>query len=142
MLTELLFTLAWWLRKPMFWWVRGMRIAPDDIKTRLNLDPHRPVCFVLPERSWSDLFVLDRVCSQHGLPRPYRTGSDLPTLDRPGFLYLSVLLESRLESQRGGKVSDIDRLLQRAVSNPVYDVQLVPVSIFWGREPDKETSLL
>jgi glycerol-3-phosphate O-acyltransferase len=140
MLNELLFTLAWWLRKPMLWLVR-YRVAPEQVAARLNLDPKRPVCFVLPERSWSDLFVLDRVCRDQRLPRPHRTGSDLPTLLRPGFLYLSVLLESRLESQRGGKVSDIDRLLQTAVSNPIFDVQLVPVSIFWGREPDKETSL-
>jgi len=140
MLTELLFTLAWWLRKPMLWLVR-YRVAPEAVASRLNLDPHRPVCFVLPERSWSDLFVLDRVCRDQSLPRPHRTGNDLPTLARPGYLYLSVLLESRLESQRGGRASDIDVLLQRAVANPVFDVQLVPVSIFWGREPDKETSL-
>jgi glycerol-3-phosphate O-acyltransferase len=139
MLTELLFTLAWWLRKPMLWLV-SYRVAPDEVASRLNLDPARPVCFVLPQRSWSDLFVLDRVCRDQSLPRPHRTGSDLPTLARPGFLYLSVLLESRLESQRGGRTG-IDMLLQRAVSNPIYDVQLVPVSIFWGREPDKETSL-
>jgi glycerol-3-phosphate O-acyltransferase len=140
MLTELLFTLAWWLRKPMLWLVR-YRVAPSDVVARLNLDPHRPVCFVLPERSWSDLFVLDKVCGDLGLPRPHRTGNDLPTLARPGFLYLSVLLESRLESQRGGRATDIDVLLQRAVSHTAFDVQLVPVSIFWGREPDKETSL-
>ncbi|MGH8481104.1 MAG: glycerol-3-phosphate 1-O-acyltransferase PlsB, partial [Nevskiaceae bacterium] len=140
MLTELLFTLAWWLREPMLWLVR-YRVAPEDVVARLNLDPHRPVCFVLPERSWSDLFVLDRVCRDLGLPRPHRTGNDLPTLARPGFLYLSVLLESRLESQRGGRATDIDVLLQRAVANAVFDVQLVPVSIFWGREPDQETSL-
>lgn len=140
MLTELLFMLAWWLRRPMLWLVR-YRVAPDKVAERLNLDPKRPVCFVLPERSWSDLFVLDQVCRDLGLPRPHRTGNDLPTLARPGFLYLSVLLESRLESRRGGRASDIDKLLQRAVSNPAFDVQLVPVSIFWGREPDKETSL-
>ena len=50
MLTELLFTITWWLRKPMLWLVR-YRIAPDEVAARLNLDPNRPVCFVLPERS-------------------------------------------------------------------------------------------
>ena len=77
MLTEVLFTFAWWLRKPMLWLVRGVRVAPDDVKARLNLDPHRPVCYVLPERSWSDLFVLDRLCRELGLPRvlvPARPG--------------------------------------------------------------------
>jgi glycerol-3-phosphate O-acyltransferase len=141
LLTEILFAFAWLLRRPMLWFVRGVRVAPEDVKTRLNLDPNRPVCYVLPQRSWSDLFVLDRLCQQLGLPRPHRTGSALPTLTRPGFLYLSVLMESRLEARRKGRAGDIARLVERAVLNPVFDVQLVPVSIFWGREPDKETSL-
>lgn len=135
-LTEVLFLLAWLLRKPMLWLVRA-RVAPDDPKSRLALDPARPVCYVLPQRSWSDLFVLERLCKEQGLPPPHRTGSDLPTLTRPGFLYLSVLIESR----RTGRAADIARLIERAVANPAFDVQLVPVSIFWGREPDKETSL-
>lgn len=139
-LTEVLFLLAWWLRKPMLWLVR-YRVAPEDVKVRLNLDPARPVCFVLPQRSWSDLFVLDRICKEQGLPRPHRTGSDLPTLARPGFLYLSVLLQSRLESRRR-RGADISALVQRAVTDTTFDVQLVPVSIFWGRGPDKETSLV
>jgi glycerol-3-phosphate O-acyltransferase len=139
MLTELLFTLTWWLRKPMLWLVR-YRAAPEDLQARLHLDPPRPVCFVLPHRSWTDLFVLDRICKEHALPRPHRTGSDLPTVERPGFLYLSVLLEARSgrSRQRGAEVVG---LVERAIGDPAYDVQLVPVSIFWGREPDKETSL-
>ena len=141
LLTEILFAFAWLLRKPMLWFVRGVRVAPEDVKARLNLDPDRPVCYVLPQRSWSDLFVLDRLCQQLGLPRPHRTGTALPTLSRPGFLYLSVLMESRLEARRKGRAGDIARLVEAAVLNPVFDVQLVPVSIFWGREPDKETSL-
>ena len=139
-LTEFLFVLAWWLKRPMLALVTT-RHAPEDVKGRLNLDPDRPVCYVLPERSWSDLFVLDRLCKQLGLPRPHRTGNDLPSLNRPGFIYLSVLLESRLERQRGKRGDAVARLVERAVTNPAFDVQLVPVSLFWGREPDKETSL-
>jgi glycerol-3-phosphate O-acyltransferase len=138
-LTELWFLLAWWLRKPMLWLVR-YRVAPEDVKNRLNLDPARPVCFVLPQRSWSDLFVLDRICKEYGLPRPNRTGSDLPSVLKPGYLYLSVLLESRTGKGRA-RGAEVAGLVQRAVAAPNYDVQLVPVSLFWGREPEKETSL-
>jgi glycerol-3-phosphate O-acyltransferase len=137
-LTEMLFTLAWLLRKPMLWLIRA-RVVPDDVKAHLNLDPGRPICFVLPKRSWSDLFVLDQLCREHALPRPHRTGSGLPTLDRPGYLYLSVLLEARLAGAR--RHSEALELIQRALEAPDFDVQLVPVSIFWGRDPDKETSL-
>jgi glycerol-3-phosphate O-acyltransferase len=139
LLTELLFLLAWVLRRPMLRLVRA-RVAPEDVKARLNLDPARPVCFVLPQRSWSDLFVLERVCRDHGLPRPHRTGADLPTVGRPGFLYLSVLLESRLD-RHSRRAVEVSSLIERAVAAPEFDVQLVPVSIFWGREPEKETSL-
>src|SRR6476646_9135287 len=111
LLSELLFVLAWWLRRPMLALVTT-RVAPEDVKGRLNLDPRRPVCYVLAERSWSDLFVLDRLCKQQGLPRPHRTGSDLPTLARPGFLYLSVLLESRLERRRGGPGAAVAHLVE------------------------------
>src|SRR6267142_1716714 len=134
-LTALLFTLAWWLvRKPILWWVR-YRVMPEELRARLNLDPRRPVCFVLPQRSWTDLFVLDRICADWRLPRPRRTGNQLPTIHRPGFVYLSVMLESRA---RG---ADVTGLMQRAVADANFDVQLVPVSIFWGREPEHETSL-
>ncbi len=138
-LTELWFLLAWWLRKPMLWLVR-YRVAPEDAKTRLNLDPLRPVCFVLPQRSWSDLFVLDRICKEQNLPRPNRTGNMLPTVQKPGYLYLSVLMESRTEKGRA-RGADVAGLVQQALATPDYDVQLVPVSLFWGREPEKETSL-
>jgi glycerol-3-phosphate O-acyltransferase len=141
LLTEIGFALAWLLLRPLLLWFVRYRVAPDDAKGRLNLDPNRAVCFVLPQRSWTDLFVLDKLCREQGLPRPHRTGSALPTLSRPGFMYLSVLMESRLEARRKGRAGEIARLVESAVMNPHFDVQLVPVSIFWGREPDKETSL-
>ncbi|MBI2383967.1 MAG: glycerol-3-phosphate 1-O-acyltransferase PlsB [Gammaproteobacteria bacterium] len=133
-LVALLFWMAWWLRKPMLWLVR-YRVAPDNLNESLGLDPAKPVCFVLPERSWADLFVLNRICKQYGLPRPRRTGSELPSVEQPGCLYLSALLESRIGQ------GDLMGLIQRAVADTGYEVQIVPVSIFWGRDPGQETSL-
>ncbi|MEK6806084.1 MAG: glycerol-3-phosphate 1-O-acyltransferase PlsB [Pseudomonadota bacterium] len=137
----ILFWLAWWLRKPMLWLVR-YRVAPDDLKTKLQLNPEVPVCFVLAERSWADVFVLDRICKDWGLPRPRRTGNALPSLERPACLYLPVLLEARIAGREGARNgSPLTGLMQRAVSDSGYNVQLVPVSIFWGRDAGKETSL-
>ena len=143
MRTALMGILFWWvswLRKPMLWLVR-YRVTPDDLKASLNLDPAKPVCFVLPDRSWADLFVLDRICKDWGLPRPRPTGSALPSVGRPGSLYLSALLESRLGARGGASAAALTSLMQRAVSDAGYDLQLVPVSIFWGRDPGQETSL-
>lgn len=137
-LMGILFWCVSWLRKPMLWLVR-YRVTPEDLKTALKLDPAKPVCFVLPNRSWADLFVLDRICKDWGLPRPRPTGSALPSVGRPGSLYLSALLESRMGVRNAGAA--LTGLMQRAVSDSTYDLQLVPVSIFWGRDPGQETSL-
>src|SRR5258706_451236 len=57
-------------------WLVSAKVTPEDPKSRLNLDPARPVCFVLPQRSWSDLFGLDRLCKELGLPLPFRAYMD------------------------------------------------------------------
>ncbi|MGB1581345.1 MAG: glycerol-3-phosphate 1-O-acyltransferase PlsB, partial [Nevskiales bacterium] len=38
-------------------------------------------------------------------------------------------------------VSELESIIEQALSRDKYDVQIVPVSVFWGRDPGKETSL-
>jgi glycerol-3-phosphate O-acyltransferase len=133
-LVSALYWLVWALFKLLNPLIK-YRLAPDDVAKRLQLDPARPVCFILPHRGWADLFVLDRICSDLGLPRPRRTGHQLPSVTRPGCLYLPALLETRI------RASALSMLLEQAVTAGAYDVQLVPVSVFWGRDPGQETSL-
>lgn len=133
-LTGLLYWFCWWLFRPMLWWIK-YRVAPADLKTELKLDPDKPVCFVIPARSWADVFVLERMCRDAGLPRPRRTGLELPQVGKPGCLYLPAL------EQRSRAAEELEHLMRAALESADYDVQLVPVSIFWGRDPGKETSL-
>lgn len=134
-LGNLLYWLAWWSFRPMIWWVR-YRAAPDKLTEELSLDPDKPVCYVVPARSWADRFVLERVCEDKGLPAVHRGRLDLPTLDRPGFLYLPALDANQ------GDFGSLEALMKQALDDDAYDVQMVPVSVFWGRDPGKETSLL
>ena len=134
-LGNLLYWLAWWSFRPMIWWVR-YRAAPDKLTEELSLDPDKPVCYVVPARSWADRFVLERVCEDKGLPAVHRGRLDLPTQDRPGFLYLPALDANQ------GDFGSLEALMKQALDDDAYDVQMVPVSVFWGRDPGKETSLL
>jgi len=133
-LSALSYTFASWLLRPF---VRLMRYAavPAEPLQQLGLDPAKPVCYVLPLRSWIDWFALERICAERGLPRPTRTGGQLPTVARAGCLYLPVLLESRLRQ------TGLSAPMQAAAAAPDYDVQLVPVSLFWGRDPGQQSSL-
>ncbi len=111
------------------------KTVPLSAASGLLLDPSRPVCYVLPVRSWIDLFALDRICLEQGLPRPQRAAAHLPQPGKAGYLYLPALLETRLRK------TGLSTVLADAAATQGYDVQIVPVSIFWGRDPGQETSL-
>lgn len=129
-----LYWIAWWLFRPLNALLR-VRINPPDLRDKLALDPSRPVVYVLPTRSWGDLFVLDRVCRDLGLPVPRRSGTRFPTADWPGVLYLPALLETRI------RTTELTGVVEAAAADPGFQAQVVPVSVFWGRDPGQETSL-
>jgi glycerol-3-phosphate O-acyltransferase len=129
-----LYWLAWLLFRPLQWLIQ-YRLTRVDLRAELKLDPTKPVVFVLSTRSWADLFVLDRICKDLVLPRPSRTGLNFPTPDKAGVVYLPALLETRL------RPTELTRLIETAIATQGYEAQLVPVTIFWGRDPGKETSL-
>jgi len=133
-LSHLAYWLAWWLFRPLLAAVK-FRIAPDNLHERLQLDLTKPICFVLPQRSWIDLFALDKVCRELGLPRPQRTGVSLPGPGRAGCVYLPALLETRVRH------TELTQVLVTAAGDPEFDIQILPVSIFWGRDPGSEQSL-
>ncbi len=129
----LLYALAWTIFRPFSRYLR-YRTIPNPLGEGLKLDPSRPVVYVLATRDWSDVFVLDRICRDLKLPRPTRTGDDFPTVQRPGVLYLPALLEERRQA------TELSRLIETAADTRDFDAQVVPVSIFWGRDPGSETS--
>lgn len=126
--------IAWWLFRPLNGAIR-YRVTPETLAEKLRLDPARPVVYVLAARSWGDLFVLDRICRDLGLPAPRRTGTSFPSADRPGVLYLPALLETRIRK------TELSGVVEGAARDAAYDVQIVPVSVYWGRDPGQETSL-
>ncbi|MBY8965432.1 glycerol-3-phosphate 1-O-acyltransferase PlsB [Algiphilus sp. NNCM1] len=134
MIQGALFWLCWLLSRPLMWWLH-FRTTPEQLPAELDIETDKPVCYVLPERSWLDLFALQRICQMRGLPVPKRIGMKLPSADTATFLYLPILLRPERDTDA------LEALFGEAQSYRGYDVQLVPVSLFWGRQPDKETSL-
>jgi glycerol-3-phosphate O-acyltransferase len=133
-LNSFVFWLARLLLRPFIAAMR-YRLAPESPAVALVLDPSRPVCYVLPQKSWIDLFALQRICREQNLPMPQRWLSALPPGGLAGFLYLPALLETRRRQ------TWLSRMLAQAAAAEHYDPQIVPVSVFWGRDPGQETSL-
>ncbi|NKF20787.1 glycerol-3-phosphate 1-O-acyltransferase PlsB [Solimonas marina] len=134
LLNSALYSLVWWLFRPFNGLVR-YKTAPHALRDTLKIDPTKPVVYILAQRSWVDMFVLARICREHVLPPPNRTGSNFPTVERAGVVYMDALLETRM------RPTALTRLIETGIATKNFDAQMVPISIFWGRDPGKETSL-
>jgi glycerol-3-phosphate O-acyltransferase len=127
------------IRKTLTLWVR-VTIKPEDAAASIGART-RPVCYVLERASQADLAVLNNACVQLRLPRPERRLRIGATRTHPAYFELAgraSFFSTRLVARAPRY---LENLVAAAAAVPDFDVDLVPVAIFWGRAPDKEASL-
>ncbi len=126
------------VRKILSLWVR-VTIKPDDAVAAIGARP-RPICYVLEHESRSDFAVLSSVCAQQNLPRPERRL--MVGERRADRAYFELLRRPSLFRPHNAARAPryLTRLIAAAAAHPQFDVDLVPVAIFWGRAPHKEVS--
>ena len=129
----------WSIRKTLRRWVRPT-IKPDDAATAIAARP-RPICYVLETESQTDLAVLSNVCRQLRLPSPERRLALGGRRAERAYFDLTGRLGffKRRVPMRAPRY--LEQLLATAAAHDDFDVDLVPVAIFWGRAPQKELSL-
>lgn len=127
------------LRRLLYLWARSEVIGNSAASP--GLDPGRPIIYVLPYRALSDLLVLDRECSRAGLPRPVRA-PDASLDEKEAHLFLSREQVWLGRPDPRGQSPRLLRVLDAVEQQRVEDVQLVPVSVFWGQSPDAESSAI
>ena len=120
------------LRWILFLWVR-VEVFPEG-KPGPAIDPARPVLYVLADRGLSDLLVLTKITARYKLPDPL---ANIP-IETPK-LYRSIYsiasrspLTDWIKSRRKRSVMLTD-LMQAFAENDNLELQIVPVSVFWGR---------
>lgn len=124
------------LRRLLFLWSRST--SGGNMAFSEQPDPQLPIVYVLPYRSLSDLLVLDHECDRAGLPRPVRSVEALMEEEAHVFLSHEHAWTARPDPRR--QPPRLQQVLARVEENPGLDVQLVPVSVFWGQSPDVESS--
>ncbi len=115
------------LRRLLAAWVRVRRLEPSP--EALGLDPELPTVYVLPRPALSDRLLLEGLTGRDGLPSAEARHA---LGDRPRRAVLA-LPDPRHRRRRPTR-------LQRLIESG-QDVQLVPVSVFWGRAPGKPFGL-
>jgi glycerol-3-phosphate O-acyltransferase len=121
-------------------WVRWT-LHPTDAAARLA-DLPNPVCYVLERHSAADRAILQEVCRRERLPRPGRKllpqrlrGADscFVLTDTVGFW------RTRIDRRPPALLLQLIDVLRR---DPALDVLLVPTTVYWGRAPQRERSLI
>jgi glycerol-3-phosphate O-acyltransferase len=129
------------LRKILFLWVRTEIKGTDP--EELNLDPNKPVCYVLQYSSLSARLVLEHACINSGLPSAHaKLNLKEKSLNR-SFFFLYERKGRWLKTRQTPTVTeDLKQMVYDISEDADLDIQIIPVSLFWGRSPEKEKSWL
>ncbi|MEO8304726.1 MAG: glycerol-3-phosphate 1-O-acyltransferase PlsB [Betaproteobacteria bacterium] len=127
------------LRRLLYLVVRT-RVSPEHAEA-LGIELGKPVCYVLEDRHLSSLLVLEEEAPSLGLPSALEPiGLEYPIGERAVF---SVILNRNPLSTRTAEPSTtLTQMIAATAGDPTLDVQLVAVSILWGRSPEAQDSLV
>ena len=121
-------------------WIRIHR-TPADARALLP-DDARPTVYVVERYGLSDTLILEQACREAGLPSPYAASERLPVKRRRAVVALSRrprLFGRRPHPTRSETLSLLADRVRADAGDPALDVRLVPVSIFVGRAPNRES---
>ena len=115
-----------------------IEIKREPVVPPFNLD--RPVCYVIENYGLSNTLILDRACREAGLPSPLAALPGDPLGRKRSYVALSRRSAGLFGRPKNRSHSDaLSRLLMAHRLYPDQDVQLVPVSIFVGRAPARQS---
>ena len=122
------------------YWVTS-NYVPLQAITELQLDLNRPIIYVVEQNSASDLLGLQTSCLKAGLPDPYRTiqvaGQNLSAVIFIDDCSFFTPKSSQYKSD-APYLLQYQQLLDLHKRDESLDIQLVPVTFYWGRNPGKQ----
>lgn len=123
-------------------WVKSDVVGIEDA-TENGLDSDKVIFYALPLRSYAASLVLGQVTKRHNLPHA------LEPVEVDGVVFPNRIVF--LSKPEGGWFKrralpylhkSVPNIVKISQENLEQDIQVVPVNVFWGREPKKEKSLL
>ena len=120
------------------YWVTSHYVPVDPI-AELQLDLSRPVIYLIAQNCASDLLELQSCCLQAGLPDPYcpiRVAGQ--NLSATIFIEDGPLSSPEAQLQDAAYLAKYQQLLELHRRQPNLDIQLLPVTFYWGRNPGKQ----
>lgn len=118
------------VRRALTLWVK-VQVFPQPLTIAATM----PVCYVLPRPSLTNGAMLDDLTRHNDVPRSHApliaSLNASAQQERHSFFALH-------EDRSGVSAKRLTRLVDAVTDGRMTDVQLIPVSIFWGRAPERE----
>ncbi|MEP6938770.1 MAG: glycerol-3-phosphate 1-O-acyltransferase PlsB [Rudaea sp.] len=131
---------TWWMRMLGALTDPWVRIRREPADPSLACVPGVPVCYVIERYGLSDTLILERACREAGLPEPLRPFDGAGLSKQRAMFALSRRDGWWFQRPRSRTHSaTLAQLLDALRAHPDVDVQIVPVSIFVGRAPDRDS---
>ncbi|MEO7073622.1 MAG: 1-acyl-sn-glycerol-3-phosphate acyltransferase, partial [Rhodanobacter sp.] len=115
-----------------------LKIRREPAEPATLLQAGAPVCYVIERDGFSDALILQRACREAGLPNPLqplagtrRRRSVFALVQREGWIFGRTRKRTAQAALR--------QLLQSLDGRPDADVQIVPVAIYVGRAPSRDS---
>jgi len=120
-------------------WVKSDLVPTQPVK-ELKIDCERPIIYVVEQNNCSDLLGLQASCKKAGLPDPYQpitvNGVQISAL-----IYIhswSFFAAKGPQLQDAPYLAQYQQLLDLHNNDKDLDIQLIPVTFYWGRNPGRE----
>ncbi len=130
------------LNLPMKFLVKSKLIPADPIK-ELHLDTTRPFLYLFPYHSKTDLLTLRQQCYSIGLPDPLDP-IELDKIKLPAYVFIDNgprIFRYYSLDPRKDSVKTFTTYLDLHCDNPNLNIQMLPVSVMFGRAPGREGHL-
>ncbi|HSG59120.1 MAG TPA: glycerol-3-phosphate 1-O-acyltransferase PlsB [Woeseiaceae bacterium] len=135
---RVIFRPLYWLTGKVFGlWARP-EIQPES-PAELITGNDAAVIYVLESGGLADLLTLERACQRHGLPSPNESFEFCGKRYSHRFVVLRPVVGLFFRRRSPGGSRRLRQLVDKATRNR-KELLLVPVAIYWGRSPDKESS--
>ena len=106
------------------------------------IDDSLPVLYVLEVGGIADRTALRIICRQHGLPSPTEELNFGSTRERSSVVVLRRRQGTVFRRHRNVIPDALNRLVKAGCEAEVGELQVIPVSVYWGRAPEKQSSFL
>ena len=136
--------------KLLFIWIKPTILGCTA--RELDIEAGDIVFYVLPNRSIADLLVVNKACLRNGLPAAIAASPALQ--EARSFFFLGHPVwgrktqgrpsarMARLFAHQAGHGLEATASLKKNLGKPLKKtIKIVPVSLFWGHQPDREKSI-